>query len=170
MDAQQITIDSHSMADTEAFGERLGRQLRGGEVIELSSDLGGGKTTLVRGIVRGAGSDDHVASPTFTVSKVYTTAGGNKDDDVRDPKPQLRIHHFDFYRLPAAGNMAEELAELIEDRSNVIIIEWSDVVQQVLPANHIKITLERVKTSEDDRRLILEVPETMSYMTKEVAR
>ncbi len=154
----KYTTLTASAIETEHLGERLGRQLRGGEVIELSSDLGGGKTTLVRGIARGAGSSDHVASPTFTVSKEYQVGG----------EAGLHIHHFDFYRLPSAGNMAEELAELIEDPKNVIIIEWSDVVQQVLPVDHVKITLQRVKTGEDDRLLTVTAPKKLSYLLNNV--
>src|SRR5690606_33786002 len=58
---------STSSEATERLGERLGKALKGGEVIELASDLGGGKTTLVRGLARGAKSSDKVASPTFTI-------------------------------------------------------------------------------------------------------
>lgn len=159
METQPLIINSSGPADTEALGLHIGRRLRGGEVIELSSDLGGGKTTLVRGIVSGTGSRDHVASPTFTISKEYTVAGENG----------LHIHHFDFYRLPEAGTMAHELAELIQDSANVIIIEWSDVVQKVLPVEHVKIALQRVKSGEDDRRLVVEVPEALAYLTDGLA-
>ncbi len=148
-------VQSHGSAITESFGEQLGSRLRGGEIIELSSDLGGGKTTLVRGIVRGAGSQDHVASPTFTLSKEYHTAS-------------IHIHHFDFYRLPEAGIMTQELAELLEDHSNVVIIEWSDIVQHVLPDGHIKITLKRIKSGEDNRELILEASEKFQYLFEDI--
>ena len=150
----QSVLVTASAVETEAFGERLGRRLRGGEAIELDSDLGGGKTTLVRGIARGAGSPDQVASPTFTVSKLYEAGA-------------LRIHHFDFYRLPAAGIMSQELAELLEDRSNVIIVEWSDAVRSVLPAERITITIERVKSGEDHRRLTIKAPDTLAYVFQE---
>jgi len=85
MDTLRIT--SESPEATEQLAEAIGRRLTGGEVIELVSDLGGGKTTFVRGLARGLGSADVVSSPTFTVSKVY------KAD-------KLELHHFDFYRLP----------------------------------------------------------------------
>lgn len=150
----QSTVQSAGATETEAVGERLGRRLRGGEVIVLSSDLGGGKTTLVRGIARGAGSADQVASPTFTVSKLYEAGS-------------LHIHHFDFYRLPEAGIMSQELAELLEDLSNVIIVEWSDVVRSVLPAERVTITIERTKSGEDHRQLTIEAPEALAYLFQE---
>ncbi len=58
-------------AQTEAVGEKIGANLRGGETIELVSDVGGGKTTFVHGLARGFGSTDIVASPTFTISRQY---------------------------------------------------------------------------------------------------
>ena len=140
-----------SAEETEALGERIGRRLRGGEVFELVSDLGGGKTTFVRGLARGAGTDDHVASPTFTVSKLYQAG-------------QLHIHHFDFYRLTDGGGISEELAELLQDPSNVIVMEWPEVVQTVLPAERVKIILERQKSGEDDRRLTVEAAPALAYL------
>lgn len=116
--------------DTEKLGERLGQNLKGGEVIELISDLGGGKTTLTRGIARGAKSKDTVASPTFTISKVYNT-------------PKFNIHHFDFYRLQEAGLLEHELHDVLEDPTAVVIIEWGDVVQHVLPPNKLTITINK---------------------------
>jgi tRNA threonylcarbamoyladenosine biosynthesis protein TsaE len=98
-----LRIKTSGPDETVAFGERIGARLRGGEVIDLSSDLGGGKTTMMRGIARGAGSKDHVASPTFTISKEYDAG-------------KLRIIHFDFYRLTEPGSMAMELADVVGDK------------------------------------------------------
>ncbi|MBX4191001.1 tRNA (adenosine(37)-N6)-threonylcarbamoyltransferase complex ATPase subunit type 1 TsaE, partial [Candidatus Saccharibacteria bacterium] len=77
---------STSSAETESIGSLIGASLKGGEVIELRSDLGGGKTTFVRGLAAGAGSKANVTSPTFTLSRLY-------------PAKNFSIHHFDFYRL-----------------------------------------------------------------------
>lgn len=143
---------SRSAAMTEAIGEAVGRKLRGGEVIELASDLGGGKTTLTRGMAHGAGSDDHVASPTFTVSKVYQT----------DRHERMELHHFDFYRLDEAGVMRDELAELIGDPGYVVIVEWSDIVKDVLPEDRLTISMQAI--SEDERVVTFEYPEALSYL------
>ena len=151
--ATEVTVQlvTDSAKATEAFGERLGGRLRGGEVIELSSDLGGGKTTLVRGLARGAGSQDVVSSPTFTVSKEYDCG-------------RLRIYHFDFYRLPEAGIVAQELAEVVEDNSAVIVVEWSDVVRDVLPADRLRISISRVATGEDHRQLDITATPGLAYL------
>lgn len=146
-----LQLDTIDTAGTEAFGERLGGRLRGGEVIELSSDLGGGKTTLVRGLARGAGSTDQVASPTFTVSKEYDCG-------------RLRIYHFDFYRLPEAGIVAQELAEILTDNSAVIVVEWSDAVRDVLPAERLSIVISRVRSGEEHRRLDVRAAVRLTYL------
>ena len=129
---------STSSEDTEALGERVGARLKGGEVIELVSDLGGGKTTFVRGLVRGAGSTDRVASPTFTISREYAA-------------PKFTIVHFDFYRLAEAGVIAEELKEFMGDPNYVVVIEWGDIVADVLPADHVRI---QIQYKTDTERLI----------------
>lgn len=144
-----MTIMSDSATETEATGEIIGSHLKGGEVIELISDLGGGKTTLVRGLVRGAGSDDHVSSPTFTVSKVYVSS-------------KLTIHHFDFYRLNEAGLMEHELEDKVHDSNNVIVVEWGKLVNNTLPKNRLKIEI--VQTGNDSRELILNYPALLSYL------
>lgn len=131
---------STGSADTERLGELLGEQLTGREVIELRSDLGGGKTTLVRGIVRGAGSNDRVGSPTFTLSKEYKTK-------------KFDIHHFDFYRLSQPGILEEQLAEALQ--TGVVIVEWADIVQDVLPEDHLSVELKPVANDPDERQIII---------------
>ena len=127
--------------------------MRGGEVIELVADLGGGKTTFVRGLVAGLGSPDRVSSPTFTISKVYKT-------------DNLEVHHFDFYRLQNAGLASFELHDLIGDPAVVLVVEWADVVEHALPEERITITLER--TGDDSRHLTVKYPESLSYLAEAV--
>lgn len=144
-----VTINTESAAETEHFGEAIGRRLRGGEIIELASDLGGGKTTFVHGLARGAGSTDHVSSPTFTVSKIYKT-------------PRFDIHHFDFYRLQEAGLMEHELHDLLDDPKIVIIVEWGDIVRHVLPDK--RLTIEIIQASETSRELRAACHTSLSYL------
>lgn len=144
-----VIINTESGAETEYFGETIGRRLRGGEIIELASDLGGGKTTFVHGLARGAGSTDHVSSPTFTISKVYKT-------------PRLDIHHFDFYRLPEAGLMEHELHDLLDDPKIAIVIEWGDIVRHVLPDE--RLTIEIIQTAEASRELRAACHPSLSYL------
>lgn len=140
---------STSSEQTEQFAAQIGANLRGGEVIELVSDLGGGKTTFTRGLVRGAGSSDRVASPTFTISREYAA-------------PKFAIAHFDFYRLGQAGIVADELAEVIGDPKYVSVVEWGEIVHDVLPAGRLTIRLEQ--TGGDTRQLSFEYPTALSYL------
>ena len=123
--------------------------MRGGEVIELVSDLGGGKTTLTRGLVRGAGSSDKVASPTFTLSREYAA-------------PNFTIAHFDFYRLGEAGIVGDELAEIVGDPAYVTVVEWGDIVQDVLPHERLAIRIDLL--GEVERKLEFTYPEQFAYL------
>jgi tRNA threonylcarbamoyladenosine biosynthesis protein TsaE len=146
---------STGSGDTERLGELLGKRLKGGEVIELCSDLGGGKTTFVRGLVRGTGSRGHVASPTFTLNRVYQA----KD---------LSIYHYDFYRLDDPGILAGQLAESIADGKAITIVEWADIVQDVLPAERIAIGFKPTAASPDERLITIRYPERFSGVIKEL--
>jgi tRNA threonylcarbamoyladenosine biosynthesis protein TsaE len=146
--------DSTSSDATERLGEQLGRNLRGGEVIELVSDLGGGKTTFTRGLVRGTGSTDRVGSPTFTLSREYVA-------------PKFTVAHFDFYRLGQAGIMGDELDEIIHDPAYVTVVEWGDIVHDVLPQN--RLTIRLAQTGEDTRHISVEYPTGSAYMVKGLA-
>lgn len=132
---------STSSAETERLGELLGSKLKGGEVIELRSDLGGGKTTFVRGLARGAGSKNNVTSPTFTLSRIYHT----KD---------FEIHHFDFYRLNDPGILADQLSQSINDKA-VVVVEWADIVKDVLPQERISMEFKPVASSSEERQITL---------------
>lgn len=151
----KLQFQTASAVATEAMAERIGRRLKGGEVIELSSDLGGGKTTFVRGLARGAGSGDVVGSPTFTLSKVYKAA-------------RLAIYHFDFYRLQEPGIMHQELAELVGDPQLVVVVEWSDVVRDVLPEKRLTITIERTAEAEDARLMLIDCHEELAYLLEAI--
>ena len=118
-----------SSEDTRKFGHKLGRLLRGGDVVELISDLGGGKTTLTQGIAEGLGYEEAVTSPTFTLSQIYQLESG------------LEIHHYDLYRLSEGGVLGFELSEDIAATNVITIVEWGDVVHGVLPEERLRIKL-----------------------------
>lgn len=150
---QHKIIESNSAVATERLGEQIGRLLTGGEVIELVSDLGGGKTTFVRGLARGFGSPDKVASPTYTISKVYKH--GSRE-----------LHHFDFYRLQEAGLISHELTEIIEDPACTVVFEWGEVIQNVLPAERLTVTI--TKTGEESRNFQFQFPDKLAYLVKDI--
>lgn len=145
----KFIVQSQNAKQTEQLGERLAKKASGGEVIQLISDLGGGKTTFTRGFVRGIQSTDIVSSPTFTVSNQYQ---GNK----------FMVYHFDFYRLQDPGIVANELKEVTEDPNAVVIIEWADAVKDVLPEDTIKINFE--PSGDTTRTLVILAPASKLYL------
>lgn len=131
------------------LAEKIGAKLKGGEVIELISDLGGGKTAFTRGLAKGMGSTDVVRSPSFTLSNEY------KADN-------LTLCHFDFYRLTEPGIMRDELAELVLDPQIVVVVEWADIVEDVLPAA--RLTVKITATGENSRALLFSYDESLAYL------
>jgi tRNA threonylcarbamoyladenosine biosynthesis protein TsaE len=141
--------ESTSAGNTLEIAAAVGSKLRGAEVIELVSDLGGGKTTFVKGLAKGMGSLDEVRSPSFTLSNEYFAGA-------------LRLYHFDFYRLSEPGIMRQELAEAVADLSAVVVVEWPEIVEDVLPPARLVI---RIKvTGENSRRLEFNWPPALAYL------
>lgn len=149
-----VQITTANTEETVAVAHKLGQRLKGGEVIELVSDLGGGKTTFTRGLAKGMGSDDHVSSPTFMISRVY------KAD-------KLELHHFDFYRLPEAGLMEHELEDLLGDSEVVVVVEWSNVVKHVLPED--RLTIHIGSEGDEARTLEFTAPSKLDYLLEGIA-
>src|SRR3989344_592345 len=140
---------STSSAETENLASKIGRNLKGGEVIELVSDLGGGKTTFVRGLARGVGSLDKVASPTFTIKREYRAG-------------DLTIHHFDFYRIHEPGDLQHELAESLHKPNNAVVIEWADIIKGILPAKRLTVRIKA--TGESTRQFDFSAPKQLAYL------
>lgn len=133
----QLAINSES--SMRQLGQQIGRELRGGEVFELIGDVGTGKTTFTKGLAEGLEIIEPVQSPTFTISRIYP---------ARD---NLELRHYDFYRLSEAGIMAEELAEALESSSSILVVEWAEAVDAVLPDDRLQVKI--LTTSETDRQV-----------------
>ncbi len=101
-------------------------------VVALSGDLGAGKTTFVQHIAKALGVEETVASPTFVIEKIYALAGQTFD----------RLVHIDAYRLDGAHEL-EKLGwqELLADPGNLILIEWPERVEAIIPADAIRLVL-----------------------------
>jgi tRNA threonylcarbamoyladenosine biosynthesis protein TsaE len=101
---------THSAAETEAVGERLAADLVPGDVVLVSGELGSGKTTLIRGAVRGLGVTEPVTSPTFTIGHTY--------------KGRVPVSHLDLYRLADLGQEDPALLEDYVTPETVVFVEW----------------------------------------------
>lgn len=150
----KLELSSSASEDTYDIGVKIGRQLKGGETIELVSDLGGGKTTFVRGLAQGAGSQDEVASPSFTLNRIYQA-------------PSLSIHHYDFFRLDEAGIMGDELSESLQDDQVVTVVEWAKALKSILPQSRLVIEF-IVGETENIRQVKLTVPSEIDYLLSEL--
>lgn len=143
-------IETTTAEQTQEFARQVGTRLKGGETFELKSDIGGGKTVFVSGLVEGFGSPDPVASPSFTINLVYGRKDGKK------------FYHFDFYRLDDPGIMVRELGEVAGDKDIVTAVEWSDSVEKVLPKE--RVTVEITAIDENTRHITCHYPEALDYL------
>ncbi len=131
-------------AALEAVGAELAAVARVGDVIALSGELGAGKTTLARGLLRGLGLESEAPSPTFTIVQSY-----------EPPEVRLPVWHVDLYRLDEASD-AEELGLDDAYDSALTLIEWPERLGGRLPRNALRLTIDG--SGEAERRLTAEVP------------
>ena len=131
---------SHSVEETEALGEALGRKLQPGAVVAYFGGLGMGKTAFTRGLARGLGCDELVTSPTYTIVNEYL--GG-----------RLPLFHFDMYRLGSADDLWDIGWEDYLERGGVCAVEWSENVAEAME-QPITVTIE--KLGEETRRVTIE--------------
>ena len=135
-----MIVETHAEEETEALGERLAKCLRAGAVVALYGDLGAGKTAFVRGMARGLDVHEPVSSPTFTIVNEYPG----------DPA----LFHFDMYRLKNAEELYGIGWEDYLDRNGVVVTEWTENVEEAIPADAVRVTIDR--TGDSDRRIRIE--------------
>jgi tRNA threonylcarbamoyladenosine biosynthesis protein TsaE len=137
IDIRTVTAD-----DTRAAGHALAPLLRPGDALALTGELGAGKTTFVQGLAAGLGFAGHVVSPTFTL--------------VREYEGRMRIHHVDVYRLERVQDVLDLGLDDAIAEGGVVLVEWGDAVEGLLPPDHLVVTLTTVSPDEETRSIAFE--------------
>ncbi|MCI7106844.1 MAG: tRNA (adenosine(37)-N6)-threonylcarbamoyltransferase complex ATPase subunit type 1 TsaE [Lachnospiraceae bacterium] len=137
------TIETFSAEETLALGQKLGQEAKPGEVYTLLGDLGVGKTVLTQGIAQGLDITEPICSPTFTIVQVY--------DEGRMP-----FYHFDVYRIGDIEEMDEIGYEDYFYGNGLCMIEWANLIEEILPEHYREITIEKdLQRGFDYRRITI---------------
>lgn len=136
-----MIIETRSPEETFELGKKIGEAAKPGQVYTLNGDLGVGKTVFTQGVAAGLGITEPVSSPTFTIVQVYEEG-------------RLPFYHFDVYRI---GDI-EEMEEIGYDDyffgEGICLIEWAELIGDILPEKRIEITIEKDLTQGFDYRRI----------------
>ena len=122
------TVKLDSEEDTRSLGLEIADALEPGDVVALTGDRGTGKTALTKYIAEGLGVKEEISSPTFTIIKEYKSG-------------RLPLYHFDVYRLGSGDELLDTGAEELLDGDGACVIEWADIVADVLPADSLIVSL-----------------------------
>lgn len=140
---KELVVETFSPEETLELGRRLGQQAKPGEVYTLIGDLGVGKTVLTQGIAEGLEIEEPICSPTFTIVQVY--------EEGRMP-----FYHFDVYRIGDVEEMEEIGYEDYFYGDGLCMIEWANLIPEILPPYYREITIEKdLEKGFDYRRITI---------------
>ena len=144
---KRYTFTTKSEEETMDIGRKMGLSLKPGEVIAMTGDLGAGKTHFTMGVAESLGVTEYVSSPTFTIVNEYTNG-------------KIPLYHMDAYRLGDPDELLEIGFEEYVSAGGVVIIEWANIVEDVLPPETIWIKIQRMDMVDlNMRNITVEVPE-----------
>lgn len=136
-------IETWNEKETFAFGEKLGKEAKAGGVFTLIGDLGVGKTVFTQGLAKGLGIEEAINSPTFTIVQVYEEG-------------RLPFYHFDVYRIGDIEEMEEIGYEDYFYGQGVCLIEWANLIREILPETYTEIVIEKdLEKGFDYRRITM---------------
>lgn len=139
-----MIIETRSAEETYQLGVEIGKNAKKGDVLTLVGDLGVGKTVFTQGLAKGLAIEEQISSPTFTIVQVY--------DEGRLP-----FYHFDVYRIGDISEMDEIGYEDYVYGEGVSLIEWANLIEEILPENRTSILIEKdLKQGFDYRKITIE--------------
>jgi len=139
-----MIIETHGPEETFALGVKIGENARPGQVYTLNGDLGVGKTVFTQGVAKGLGIEEPVNSPTFTIVQIY--------DEGRMP-----FYHFDVYRIGDVSEMDEIGYEDCFFGEGICLVEWAELVEEIIPEDAISVTIEKnLEQGTDYRKITIE--------------
>ena len=143
-DKKTSVFETNSAQETFELGQKMGRNAAAGEVYAMIGDLGVGKTAFSQGMASGLGIAGPVSSPTFTILQIYEEGS-------------LPFYHFDVYRIGSAEEMEEIGYEDCFYGQGVSLVEWADLVEEILPEKYCRIKIEKdLEKGFDYRKITVE--------------
>lgn len=136
-----MIYETRSEKETFELGRRIGEAAKPGQIYTLSGDLGVGKTVFTKGVASGLGVMEPVNSPTFTIVQIYDSG-------------RLPFYHFDVYRIGDAAEMEEIGYEDCFFGEGICLVEWAELITDILPEGCVSITIEKDLTQGFDYRRI----------------
>lgn len=131
-----MIYETYNENETKKIGFELGAGAKAGDIYCLKGDLGTGKTVFTKGFAQGLGIDEHITSPTFTIVNEYRQG-------------RLPLYHFDVYRIGDCDEMYDIGYEEYIDGEGVCLIEWAELIEDIIPPNAVWITIEKDLSKED---------------------
>ena len=139
-----MKIISTSALQTQKIGQLLAEELRGGEIICLSGDLGAGKTTFTQGLLKGLKIKGPYTSPTFAIMKEYKINLKFKISNLK----LLSVYHIDAYRITSKDLLELGFADFAGQKNSIVILEWPEKVKKIIPTKAVWITFKWINEKE----------------------
>ena len=141
---ERMVVETKSAEETYELGKKIGMEAQPGQIYTLVGDLGVGKTVFTQGVAAGLNISEPISSPTFTIVQEYESG-------------RMPFYHFDVYRI---GDI-EEMEEIGYDDyffgNGICLIEWADMIEEILPGDRISVRIEKdLEKGFDYRRIIIE--------------
>lgn len=141
-------IITHNLEETKSLGENFAKQIKNGAIIALYGQLGSGKTTFTQGFAKGLGIKKRIISPSFVIVRTYKIK--NKPQEIGDKN----FYHIDLYRTESKKDIdGLGIEEILTDSENIVVIEWAEKLENLLPKKRIDINFIYIEHSK--RKIII---------------